>query len=84
MSQASLREKLFYTKQVELEYIGTNELTAGDVVELLTFKGKARDVDYENSGFYVIGRVEKQFLSKDDKMSTKVTLFTDSPGGPTG
>ena len=82
MSQASLREKLFYTKQVELEYIGTNELTAGDVVELLTFKGKARDVDYENSGFYVIGRVEKQFLSKDDKMTTKVTLFTDSPGGP--
>jgi len=84
MSQASLREKLFYTKQVEIEYIGTNELTAGDVVELITFKGKARDVDYENSGHYVIGRVEKQFLSKDDKMSTKVTLFTDSPGGPTG
>ena len=82
ISQASLREKLFYTKQVELEYIGTNELTAGDVVELLTFKGKARDVDYENSGYYVIGRVEKQFLSKDDKMTTKVTLFTDSPGGP--
>jgi len=84
MSQASLREKLFYTKQVEIEYIGTNELTAGDVVELINFKGKARDVDYENSGHYVIGRVEKQFLSKDDKMSTKVTLFTDSPGGPTG
>ena len=80
LSQAALREKLFYSKSVEIEYIGTNELTVGDVVELLTFKGKDRDTDYQNSGLYVIGRVEKQFLSSDDKMSTKVVLFTDSPG----
>tara|TARA_X000000368_G_scaffold179945_1_gene142035 strand:+ start:8583 stop:9854 length:1272 start_codon:yes stop_codon:yes gene_type:complete len=80
LSQASLREKLFYSKAVEVEYIGTNELTVGDVVELLTFKGKDRDTDYENSGFYVIGRIEKQFLSADDKMSTKCILYTDSPG----
>ncbi len=80
LSQAALREKLFYSKSVDIEYVGTNELTVGDVVELLTFKGKDRDTDYQNSGFYVIGRVEKQFLSSDDKMTTKVTLFTDSPG----
>ena len=80
LSQAALREKLFYSKSVEIEYIGTNELTVGDVVELLTFIGKDRDTDYQNSGLYVIGRVEKQFLSSDDKMSTKVVLFTDSPG----
>ncbi len=81
LSQASLREKLFYTKAAEVEYIGTNELTVGDVVEVMTFKGKDKQMDYENSGKYVIGRVEKQFLSQDDKMSTKLVLYTDSPGG---
>ena len=80
LSQSSLREKLFYAKSAEIEYIGTNELTVGDVVEVLAFKGKDKQPDYENSGKYVIGRVEKQFLSQDDKMSTKLTLYTDSPG----
>ena len=82
LSQASLREKLFYNKAAEVEYIGTNELTVGDVVEVLTFKGKDKELDYENSGRYVIGRVEKQFLSQDDMMSTKLVLYTDSPGSP--
>ena len=80
LSQSALREKLFYAKSAEVEYIGTNELTVGDVVEVLAFKGKDKQTDYENSGKYVIGRVEKQFLSQDDKMSTKLTLYTDSPG----
>ena len=82
LSQASLREKLFYNKVAEVEYIGTNELTVGDVVEVLTFKGKDKELDYENSGRYVIGRVEKQFLSSGDMMSTKLVLYTDSPGSP--
>ena len=82
LSQASLREKLFYNKAAEVEYIGTNELTVGDVIEVLTFKGKDKELDYENSGKYVIGRVEKQFLSSGDMMSTKLTLYTDSPGSP--
>ena len=82
LSQASLREKLFYNKVAEVEYIGTNELTVGDVVEVLTFKGKDKELDYENSGKYVIGRVEKQFLSSGDMMSTKLVLYTDSPGSP--
>jgi hypothetical protein len=80
LSQASLREKLFYSKTAEVEYIGTNELTVGDVVEVLSFKGKDKEMDYENSGRYVIGRVEKQFLSSMDKMTTKLVLYTDSPG----
>ena len=82
LSQASLREKLFYNKAAEVEYIGTNELTVGDVVEVLTYKGKDKELDYENSGKYVIGRVEKQFLSSGDMMSTKLVLYTDSPGSP--
>lgn len=80
LSQASLREKLFYNKSVDIEYIGTNELTVGDVVELLCFVGKDREIDTENSGKYVIGKVERQFLSQNDSMSTKLVLYTDSPG----
>ena len=69
-------------KSAEIEYIGTNELTVGDVVEVLTYKGKDKELDYENSGKYVIGRVEKQFVSSGDMMSTKLVLYTDSPGSP--
>ena len=81
LSQASLREKLFYNKEVEVEYIGQFDLTVGDVIELLSFKGKDRKIDNANSGFYVIGRLERQFISQNDNMSTRLTLYTDSPGG---
>ena len=80
LSQAALREKLFYNKCVEVEYIGLLDLTVGDVVELLSFKGKAREVDGANSCMYVVGIVERQFISQNDNMSTKLTLSTDSPG----
>lgn len=80
ISQAALREKLFYNKEVEVEYVGTNEMTVGMVVELMVFKGKEQDLDIQNSGKYVVGRVQRQFLTKNNQMSTKLTLFTDSPG----
>ena len=80
ISQAALREKLFYNKEVEVEYVGTNEMTVGMVVELMVFKGKEQDLDVQNSGKYVVGRVQRQFLTKNNQMNTKLTLFTDSPG----
>ena len=80
ISQAALREKLFYNKEVEVEYVGTNEMTVGMVVELMVFKGKEQVLDVQNSGKYVVGRVQRQFLTKNNQMSTKLTLFTDSPG----
>lgn len=80
ISQAALREKLFYNKEVEVEYVGTNEMTVGMVVELMVFKGKEQEFDVQNSGKYVIGKVERQFLTKNNQMNTKLTLFTDSPG----
>ena len=55
-------------------------MTVGAVVELLSFKGKDRVLDVENSGRYVIGRVQRQFLTGNNQMNTKLTLFTDSPG----
>ena len=80
VSQSALREKLFYNKMVEIDYIGEINLTVGDVVRLETFKGREKELDTQNSGKYVIGRVEREFTSSRDSMSTKLTLFTDSPG----
>lgn len=80
ISQSALREKLFYNKMVEIDYIGEINLAVGDVVRLETFKGRDKELDTQNSGKYVIGRVEREFTSSRDSMSTKLTLFTDSPG----
>ena len=80
ISQSSLREKLFYNKEVEVEYIGDLNLYIGQVVELLSFKGKSREKDVQNSGKYVVGKITRQFRSAADNMTTKVTLYTDSPG----
>ena len=80
VSQSALREKLFYNKMVEIDYIGDFILKVGDVVRLETFKGRDKELDTQNSGKYVIGRVEREFTSSRDSMSTKLTLFTDSPG----
>lgn len=80
ISQSALREKLFYNKMVEIDYIGEINLAVGDVVRLETFKGRDKELDTQNSGKYVIGRVERVFTSSRDSMSTKLTLFTDSPG----
>ena len=80
VSQSALREKLFYNKMVEIDYIGEINLAVGDVVRLETFKGRDKELDTQNSGKYVIGRVERVFTSSRDSMSTKLTLFTDSPG----
>ena len=46
----------------------------------MVFKGKEQELDVQNSGKYVVGRVQRQFLTKNNQMSTKLTLFTDSPG----
>ena len=80
ISQSALREKLFYNKMVEIDYIGEINLAVGDVVRLETFKGRDKELDTQNSGKYVIGRVEREFTSSRDSMSTRLTLFTDSPG----
>ena len=51
------------------------------MVQLDIYKGTSdRKLDYKNSGKYVIGKVERIFKSSEDKMSTRLTLFTDSDG----
>ena len=81
ISQSALREKLFYNKKCTLEIISDYSLEIGEVVQLDIYKGgRDRLQDFVNSGRYVIGKVERTYKSSEDRMSTKLTLFTDSDG----
>tara|TARA_S200000501_G_scaffold82396_1_gene74527 strand:+ start:3520 stop:4827 length:1308 start_codon:yes stop_codon:yes gene_type:complete len=80
LAQSSLREKLFYNKKVEVEFVGSLNHKVGELVELTTYKGKDRIFDAENSGIYVIGRVEREYVSSNSNMVTKLILYTDSAG----
>ena len=81
LSQSSLRQKLFYGKKVIVELVTDYSLEIGEVVQLDVYKGTSdREQDFATSGKYVIGRVERTFKSSEDKMSSKITLYTDSDG----
>ena len=81
LSQSSLREKLFYSKKVVVDFVADYSLEIGEVVQLDVYKGTSdREQDYAVSGKYVIGRVERTFKSSEDKMTSRLTLFTDSDG----
>ena len=80
VAQSALREKLFYSKEVQVEYVGDIDLFVGDTIELTVYKGKKKDLDGSNSGVYVVGEIEREFISSNDQMTTKATLYTDSPG----
>ena len=81
LSQSSLREKLFYSKKVIVDFVADYSLEIGEVVQLDVYKGTSdREQDYAVSGKYVIGRVERTFKSSEDKMTSRLTLFTDSDG----
>ena len=50
-------------------------------MQLDVYKGTSdREQDYSVSGRYVIGRVERTFKSSEDKMTSRLTLYTDSDG----
>ena len=81
LSQSSLREKLFYAKKVVVDFVADYSLEIGEVVQLDVYKGTSdREKDYAVSGKYVIGKVERTFKSSEDKMTSRLTLYTDSDG----
>ena len=81
LSQSSLREKLFYAKKVVVDFVADYSLEIGEVVQLDVYKGTSdREQDCSVSGRYVIGRVERTFKSSEDKMTSRLTLYTDSDG----
>ena len=76
-----MREKLFYNKKVVVEFISDYFLEIGEVVQLDVYKGTSdREQDYSVSGKYVIGKVERTFKTSQDKMTSRLTLYTDSDG----
>ena len=84
LSQSSLREKLFYNKKCTVELVSDYSLEIGEVVQLDVYKGgRDREQDFANSGRWVIGKVERTYKNSEDKMTTKLTLFTDSDGEET-
>ena len=80
LSQASFRNKMFYNKEVEAEFIGDQTIEVGDVVELENYVGKNREKDPVNSGKYIVGKVFREYTSSDSKMKTRLTLYNDSLG----
>ena len=81
LSQSSLREKLFYNKKVIVDFVADYSLEIGEVVQLDVYKGTSdREKDFAVSGKYVIGKVERTFKSSEDKMTSRLTLYTDSDG----
>ena len=81
LSQSSLREKLFYNKKVVVDFVADYSLEIGEVVQLDVYKGTSdREKDFAVSGKYVIGKIERTFKSSEDKMTSRVTLYTDSDG----
>ena len=81
LSQSSLREKLFYAKKVVVDFVADYSLEIGEVVQLDVYKGTSdREQDYSVSGKYVIGKVERTFKTSEDKMTSRLTLYTDSDG----
>ena len=64
-----------------VEFVSDYSLEIGEVVQLDVYKGTSdREKDYSVSGKYVIGKVERTFKSSEDKMTSRLTLYTDSDG----
>lgn len=80
LSQSHLRRQFFFNSVAEVEYFGDMNLIVGQIVEIVTRKGKDRSKDTKQSGKYIIGKIHRQFISANDQMRTKVTLYRDSLG----
>ena len=80
LSQASFRNKMFYNKEVEAEFIGNQTIEVGDVVELENYIGRSREKDPVNSGKYIVGKILREYNTTDSNMKTRLTLYNDSLG----
>ena len=80
LSQASFRNTMFFNKSVEVQYVGDFQLKVGDVVTLKNYIGRERKLDTVNSGKYIVGKIQRHYISATSSMSTKVTLYNDSLG----
>ena len=56
------------------------DLRLGEVVDVIKNDPRTGEVDTQVSGRYIVGKIYRQFLTENDSMSTRVTLFRDSMG----
>jgi len=80
LSQSSFRNKMFFNKQVEAEFIGDHTINVGDVVLVQNYVGPQRTLDPVNSGKYIVGKILREYTTTEDSMRTRLTLYNDSPG----
>ena len=80
LSQSMIRNQLFFSQSATFQYEGKLDLYIGDVVMVTKYDAKSGEINVEDSGRYIIGKIYRQFLTERDTMSTQVTLYRDSVG----
>ena len=80
LSQYMIRNQLFFSQSATFQYEGKMDLYIGDVVMVTKYDAKSGEINVEDSGRYIIGKIYRQFLTERDTMSTQVTLYRDSVG----
>ena len=80
LSQSMIRNQMFFNQSAVFEYEGKQDLYIGDVVMVTKYDSKSGEINVEDSGRYIIGKIYRQFLTERDTMSTQVTLYRDSIG----
>ena len=80
LRQSMIRNQLFFSQSATFQYEGKMDLYIGDVVMVTKYDAKSGEINVEDSGRYIIGKIYRQFLTERDTMSTQVTLYRDSVG----
>ena len=80
LSQSMIRNQLFFSQSATFQYEGKMDLYIGDVVMVTKYDARSGEINVEDSGRYIIGKIYRQFLTERDTMSTQVTLYRDSVG----
>lgn len=81
--QSAFRGKMLFNKKVEFEYYGKMDAEVGDVVLLASYFGKTKQLNVQDSGKYLIGKIEREWRTATSAMVTKLTLYSDSLGNLT-
>tara|TARA_A100001388_G_scaffold82044_1_gene59086 strand:- start:4897 stop:6165 length:1269 start_codon:yes stop_codon:yes gene_type:complete len=81
LSQSMIRNQFFFNQSAVFEYVAERmDLHLGEVVDVIKNDPRTGEVDTQVSGRYIVGKIYRQFLTENDQMSTRVTLFRDSMG----
>jgi hypothetical protein len=81
--QSAFRGKMLFNKKVEFEYQGRMDAEIGDVVLLASYSGRDRILNVQDSGKYLIGKVDREWRTGRGTLVTKLTLYSDSLGSLT-